>query len=122
MLLHWNVSTQTYAKTLTVPESTFKIKSMLLWINFEILIKYVIISKQRYLHENKIVQYLQNNKYQDFNQDRFRKSLQASTNLMDNNYPKTAHTFFMYRSILSYFLRLNCYNFCIALKKLNYGF
>ena len=58
---------------------------MLLWINFEILIKSVIICKQRYLHENKIVQYLQNNKYQDFNQERFRKFLQASTNLMDNN-------------------------------------
>ena len=35
---------------------------------------------------------------------------------MKNNYPKTAHTFFTDRSIFSYFLCLNYYNFHTALK------
>ena len=31
--------------------------------------------------------------YQEVNQDNFKNSLQASTNSMKKNYPKTAHTF-----------------------------
>lgn len=68
------------------------------------------------MHENKTVLYLQNCKYQDINRDGFRKPEQVSTNTMKNNYPKTAHTFFMDRSIFSYFLCLNYYNFRTALK------
>ena len=63
------------------------------------------------------MQYLQNYKYQDVNPGHFRNHLQASTNPMKNDYPKTAHTFFTGRSIFSYFLRLNCYNFLTALTK-----
>ena len=50
-------------KILTVPESTFKIKAMLPWIVFEILLASVFICKQRFSHENEIVQYLQSYKY-----------------------------------------------------------
>ena len=108
---------QIYGKTLTVPENTSKIKAMLPWILFEILITSVVIHKQRFLHENEIAQYRQNCKYQDVNQSHFRKPIQASTNFMKNNYPTPAYTFLMVCSILSYFLRLNCYNFRIALTK-----
>ena len=75
------------------------------------------ICKQRFFNENEIVQYLENYKYQGLNQGHFRKPLEASTNGLKNNCPTTAHTFFMTRSILSYFLRLNCYNFRTALTK-----
>ena len=95
---------QIYLKTLVAPESTFKIKSMLPWILYEILLTSAIICKQRFLHKNEIVQYLQNYKYQDVNQGHVRKPLQTSTNSMQNDFPKTAHTFFTGRSILSYFL------------------
>ena len=102
---------QIYAKNITVPESAFKIKAMLPWILFEILVTSVVIGKQTFLQENEIVQYLQSYKYQDIKQDHFRKPLQASTNTMKNGCPTTSHTFFAGCSILSYFLRLNCYNF-----------
>ena len=36
---------------------------------------------------------------------------------MKNNYPETVHLFFTGRSIFSYFLRLNYYNFCPTLPK-----
>ena len=84
------------------------------WALSEILLTSAVISKQRFLHEGDIVQYLQNHKYQDVNQEHFRKLLQTSTNDMKNDYPKTAHTLFTGRSIFSYFLRLNCYNFLTA--------
>ena len=51
---------QIYAKTLTVPESTFKIKAILPWILSEILPPSAVICKQRFLNGNEIVQYLQN--------------------------------------------------------------
>ena len=73
---------QIYAKILTVPESTFKIKAMLPWILFEILLTSSVICKQRYLHVQQLYDCC-----------------------------TTAHTFFTGRSILGYFLRLNCYNF-----------
>ena len=69
-----------YAKTLTVPKTTFKIKAMLPWILFEIFPASAVICKQRFLHENEIVQYLTNYKY--VNQDHFKKLLQASTNFI----------------------------------------
>ena len=50
----------------------------------------------------------------DVNQGHFRKSLQASTNAMKNNYPKTAHTFFTSCLIFTY-LYANCCNFRTAL-------
>ena len=53
-----------------------------------------------------------------YNQGHFRKPLQASTNVTKNNYPETTHLFFTIRSIFSYSLRLNYYNFLTALTKL----
>ena len=105
---------QIYAKTLTVSESSFKIKTMSAWALLEILLTSAVICKQRFLHEGDIVQYLQNHKYQDVNQEHFGKLLQTSTNDMKNDYPETAHTFFTGLSVLSYFLHLSCYNFCTA--------
>ena len=64
---------QIYAKTLVVPQITFKIRAMLPWIIFEILLTSAVICKQIFLHENEIVQYLQNYKYQDIIPDHFRK-------------------------------------------------
>ena len=107
---------QIYAKTLTVSESKFKAMSPS--VLFEILLTSAVICKERILHKNEIVQYLQNYKHQDVNQDDFRKPFQASINAMQNDYRKTAHTFFVGRSILTTFLRLNCYNFRNALTKL----
>ena len=37
-----------YAKKLTVPESTFKVKAILPWILFEILLTSAVICKQRF--------------------------------------------------------------------------
>ena len=56
---------QIYAKTLTISENTFKIKTMSPWALLEILLTSAIICKQRFLHENEIVQYLKNCKYKD---------------------------------------------------------
>ena len=90
---------------------------MLPWILFEMLLMSAVICKQRYLRKNEIVQYLQNYKYQDINHGHFRKPLQASTNGIKNNCPTTTHILFTGCSILSYLLRLNCYNFRTALTK-----
>ena len=90
---------------------------MLPWILFEILLTSAVICKQRFLHENEIVQYLQSYKHQNIRQSHFRKPLQASTNTIKNSCLTTAHTFFMGRSVLSYFSRLNCYHFRTALTK-----
>ena len=108
---------QIYTKILTFSKSTFKIKKMLAWILFGILFTSAVICKQKFLHENEIVQDLQNYKYENVNQSHFRKPLQVSTNGIKNNFPTTTHTFFTSRSILSYFLRLNCYNFHAAMTK-----
>ena len=108
---------QNNAKTLTVPESIFKIMVMLPWILFEISLTLAAICKKIFLHKNEIVQYLQNYSYQDVNQDHFKKTLQASTNAMKNNCPQITLTFFTGCSALSYFLHLNCYNFQTALTK-----
>ena len=62
-----------YAKTLTVPKTKFRIKAMLPWILFEILPTSAVICKRTFLHENEIVQHFPNYKYQDINQDHFRK-------------------------------------------------
>ena len=56
------------------------------------------------------------------------KSLQASTNVITNNYPRTAHTFSTHRSVFTLFLRSNCYNIrtpltrSIKLNFLEFGF
>ena len=50
---------QTYAKTLTVSESTFKMKVMSPSTLFELLLTSAVICKQRILRKNEIVQYLQ---------------------------------------------------------------
>ena len=71
-----------YAKALTVPKTRFKIKAMLPWILFEVFPASEVICKQRFLHGNEIVQYLTNYKYQDVNQDHFKKLVQASTNFI----------------------------------------
>ena len=98
-------------------ESKFRIKTIPAQTLSEILITSAVICKQRLLLENEIVQYFQNYKYQDVNQGQFRKPSRASTKAVKNNYPKTAHTFFTGRSIFSYFLSLNSYNFQDALTK-----
>ena len=54
---------QIYTKSVTVLESAFEIKAMLLWILFKIFLVLVVICKQSFSHENEIVQYLQNCKY-----------------------------------------------------------
>ena len=74
-----------YATTLTVPESTFKMKAILPRILFGILITSAVIWKVRFLHENEIVQYFQNYKYQEVNQGHFRRPIQDSTNSMKND-------------------------------------
>ena len=43
---------QIYAKALTVHESTFKVKAMLPWISFEILLASAVICKRIFLHKN----------------------------------------------------------------------
>ena len=55
--------------------------------------------KHKLLHENEIVQYLQNYKYQDIDQDYFRKALYKL-------HEKTAHEFFTRRTNFSYFLSI----------------
>ena len=47
-------------KTINISESTFKIKEISTWTLFKILLTSAVICKQRLLHENEIVQYLQN--------------------------------------------------------------
>ena len=51
---------QICAETLTVSESTFKLKAMSRWTLFEILLTSAVTCKQRFLHVNKILQILQN--------------------------------------------------------------
>ena len=53
-------SKQIYPKTLTVSESAFEMKVMSPWTLFKLLFTSAAICKQKRLHENKIVQYLQN--------------------------------------------------------------
>ena len=50
---------------------------MLPWIFLKIWLTLAVIYKQWFLHENEIVKYLQNYKYQNINQGHFRKLLQA---------------------------------------------
>ena len=85
---------QIYTKTVTLPERTFKIKTMLPWILFWILLMSAVICKQRFLHKNETVQYFQNYKYEDVNQGHFRKPPQDSTSVVKSDCPATAHTFF----------------------------
>ena len=47
-------------KAINISESTFKIEAISTWTLFEILLTSAVICKQRLLHENEIVQYLQN--------------------------------------------------------------
>ena len=54
---------QIYAITLTVPESAFEINAMLPWIPSKVLVTSAVICKQRFLHENEILQYYQNYTY-----------------------------------------------------------
>ena len=54
---------QIYVITLTVPESAFEIKVMLPWILSKVLVTSAVICKQRFLHENEILQYYQNCTY-----------------------------------------------------------
>ena len=51
---------QIYSKTLTVSESAFKMKATSPRILLELLLTSTVTCKQRLLHENEIVQYLQN--------------------------------------------------------------
>ena len=80
---------QIHAKTISVFESTFKIKVISVLTLSEILLVSAVICKQRILHENEIVQDLQNYNYEDVNQGHFRKPSETSADAMKNNYPKT---------------------------------
>ena len=64
---------QIYVKTLTVFKRTFKMKVKSAWTFFKLWLTSVVICKQRLLYKNEIVQYIQNFKCQDINQDHFRK-------------------------------------------------
>ena len=55
---------------------------MLRWILFEILLTLAVNCKQKFLHENEIVQYCQNYRHQEVNQGHFRKPLLIFTNSM----------------------------------------
>ena len=81
---------QIHAKTISVFESTFKIKVISVLTLSEILLMSAVICKQRILHENEIVQDLQNYKHEDVNQGHFRKPSETSANAMKNNHPKTS--------------------------------
>ena len=56
---------QIYVKTLTVSEIAFKMTVITSWTLSKLLLTSATIFKQRLLHENEIVQYLQNYKYHD---------------------------------------------------------
>ena len=60
-----------FKRLLGVSESSIKIKVRLQWALFVTL----LICKERLLHGNEIVQYLQNYKCYNVNQDHFRKPL-----------------------------------------------
>ena len=87
---------QIYVTTLTVSETTFKIKAISPRKLFEILLTYTVICKQKLLHGNNIVQYLQNYKYQEVNQSHFRNPLQSSTNVMINSYTIVVDSSFIF--------------------------
>ena len=108
---------QIYAKTLTIFQKTLKIKAMSRWTLFKVLLTSAVIYKQKIWLENEIVQYLQNYRCKDVHQGNFRKSLDSSTNTMKNDHPNSAHIDFTDRSVCSYIIRLNRYNFCIAFTK-----
>ena len=79
---------------------------MLPWIFFGISLTSAVICKQRFLHENEIVQYLQNSKYEGVNQGHFRKPLQASTsamkNAMKNDSPYIFHGPFNFKLLFTF--------------------
>ena len=56
---------QNYAKTLTISESTFKMKVMSPWTLFEVLVSSAVIGKQRLLDENEVMQNPQSCIYQN---------------------------------------------------------
>ena len=93
---------QTYKKLSAVSERAFKIKTMSDQTIFEILFTSALC-KQRLLHGNEMVQYLQN--YKCYNVS-FRNTLQSFTNDLKKDYPKTAHKFFLDCLSFSYSLRL----------------
>ena len=86
------------------------------WVLFEILLTSAVIGKQRLLHENEIVQYLQNYKWWDVNQSHSKNSVQDSTSATKRDYHEATHKFFTDQSVFSYRLRLNCYNFALPLQ------
>ena len=64
-----------FRKLLSVSESSIKIKVRLHWALFLIFLTSAVICKQRLLHRNELVQYLQNCKSYNVDQDHFRKLL-----------------------------------------------
>ena len=95
---------QIYTKTFIVTVCTCKVKAISPETLVKILLMSAVICKERRFQEHNTVQYLQNWKCQDVNQDHFRKPLQASKNVVKNNYPKAAYTLLMGHSIRSHFL------------------
>ena len=94
-----------------------KIKIRSHWTLFVILLTSAVICKQRLLHGNEIMQYLQNCKCYNVDEEHSKKSLQSSVGLMKRSYLWTTRTILKGRSILGYFSRLNCRNFCLILTK-----
>ena len=64
-----------FTKLINVSGSLIKIKARLQWAHFLILLTSRVICKQQFLYENEIVQYLQNCKCYNVEQDHFRKPL-----------------------------------------------
>ena len=90
---------------------------MLPWILFEFFHTSAVICKQRFLHKNQIAQYLQTTNTKTL----IKVILESSQKLLqipsETSALRQPIQFFTGRSILSYFLRLSCYNFHIALTK-----
>ena len=65
----------TFTKHLSVSERLTKIKARSHWALFLILLTLAVSCKQRLLHGNEILQFLQNCKFYNVEQDHFRKPL-----------------------------------------------
>ena len=76
-----------YLKSLIPYESELKIKVTPSRTFFLILLTSAVICKQRLLHKNEIVQYLQNYSCFVFDQSHFKEASQSSPESMKSNFP-----------------------------------
>ena len=105
-----------FTKLLSVSERLIKIKIRSQWALFSILLPSAVIHKQWLSYGNEILQYLQNCKCYNVEQDHFRKPLWRCTSFV-KRYLQRICTIFKNRSILGCFQRLNCHNFPLILTK-----